>query len=335
MVGMSRHAPHAVTTAMPRMDWFALLRGLECLSPDRPRIGHGVRPGDEPVRLHHAMSLGFAPDAIDGLEADDRGYTQIRSHHLGLWGPNGALPLHLTEYALERHRTHRDDTLGAFADIFHHRVLAQFYRAWAQAQPCVQADRNSDDGFKAFIGAFIGVDGVDGEDGTLPGPFLRFMAGHLVNRSRHAEGLENMLSTLFRMPVQVETQMPGYLCLEAEDLLRLGHPAARLGIATTCGDRVPHATGHVRLHLGPMDMDTYVQLLPGHEGRRLLVAMVWCYAGGECRWDAQMSLCAGAAPAPVLGIQGHLGWTLWLGGAPTDRDVAALQITPATTRTYS
>ena len=51
----------------------------------------------------------------------------------GLFGPDGPLPLHLTEYARDRRRNFRDPTLQRFADIFHHRALSLLWRAWADS----------------------------------------------------------------------------------------------------------------------------------------------------------------------------------------------------------
>ena len=39
-----------------------------------------------------------------------------------------------------------------FLDLFHHRFLALFYRAWAQAQPHVSRDRPDDDRFAVYVG---------------------------------------------------------------------------------------------------------------------------------------------------------------------------------------
>lgn len=65
----------------------------------------------------------------------------------GMLGPNGPLPLHLTEYARSRSIHAGDQTLVRFLDIFHHRFMALFYRAWAQAQPTVSLDRPGEDRF--------------------------------------------------------------------------------------------------------------------------------------------------------------------------------------------
>ena len=56
---------------------------------------------------------------------------------MGLFGPQGALPLHLTAYALERRDRANDRTFVDFCDIFHHRLLCMFYWAWADARPQV------------------------------------------------------------------------------------------------------------------------------------------------------------------------------------------------------
>ena len=52
----------------------------------------------------------------------------------GLFGANGPLPLHLTEYAYGRQLQAGDPSFARFADIIHHRFLGLFHRAWAQAQ---------------------------------------------------------------------------------------------------------------------------------------------------------------------------------------------------------
>ena len=44
---------------------------------------------------------------------------------LGLLGPQGALPLHLTNYAHYRQQHTNDTTLVRFLDVFHHRVLTR------------------------------------------------------------------------------------------------------------------------------------------------------------------------------------------------------------------
>ena len=89
------------------------------------------------MRLAQEASVVFAPATLAGCGAG-RGRTAgaaAACSFFGLFGPDGPLPLHLTEYARDRRRNHRDPTFERFADLFHHRALSLFYRAWANAQP--------------------------------------------------------------------------------------------------------------------------------------------------------------------------------------------------------
>src|SRR5690606_14796173 len=110
---------------------FEALRRLECAHPGKPRLGQAARPLDEPVRLGQRASLAFPPRSIDSLQPGVDGCPpKLRTLTLGLFGPHGALPLHLTEHAIERESA-SDPTFAAFADLFHHRMIALWYRAWA------------------------------------------------------------------------------------------------------------------------------------------------------------------------------------------------------------
>ena len=123
-------------------------------------------------------------------------------HFFGLFGPDGPLPLHLTEYARDRSRNHRDPSLQRFADIFHHRALSLFYRAWANSRPTISFDRPEDDRFALYTGALIGLgmESLRNRD-AMPDLTKLHFAGHLSCQTRHAEGLASILSEFFKMPV--------------------------------------------------------------------------------------------------------------------------------------
>ena len=134
-------------TARPyAFDFFYVLRRLEATHPHRPRLGVAARPADEPIRLGQEPLLDFAPAALSGVRpARDARPPVIEVRFLGLLGPNGPLPLHLTEYARDRMLHHGDTTFARFLDLINHRFLLLFYRAWAQAQPVTNLDRRDDD----------------------------------------------------------------------------------------------------------------------------------------------------------------------------------------------
>ena len=104
-------------------DFFALLRRIESLRPEAPRFGRALRPALEPLRLGQKAELAFAVSALAGFEHGSIGAPRLLVRFFGLFGPQGPMPLHLTEYVRERRRQHADPTPEHFFDIFHHRLL--------------------------------------------------------------------------------------------------------------------------------------------------------------------------------------------------------------------
>jgi predicted component of type VI protein secretion system len=141
-------------------DFFQIMRRLESISrdrPERPRFGAALRPVEEPIRLGQDPSLSFAPAALSVLRPGKNGAPPLLAvHFLGLLGPNGPLPLHLTEYVRDRMRNSGDHTMSRFLDLFHHRMLMFFYRAWASARATVAADMPQTNRFLTYDGSLIG-----------------------------------------------------------------------------------------------------------------------------------------------------------------------------------
>ncbi|MFZ0709303.1 MAG: type VI secretion system baseplate subunit TssG, partial [Terrimicrobiaceae bacterium] len=86
-------------------DFFRALRLLESRFPKKPRIGKSLTPRDDPVRFGQVPSLAFSPSTLAEFHAgDDAHPAKLSVNFLGLFGPNGPIPLHITEYARERQR---------------------------------------------------------------------------------------------------------------------------------------------------------------------------------------------------------------------------------------
>ena len=308
--------------------FYQAMRRLEAAWPDRPRFGRSSRPTQDPLRLAQEPSVIFAPSTLAGWEpGQDERPTRLLVHFFGLFGPDGPLPLHLTEYARDRRRNHRDPTFQRFADIFHHRALSLFYRAWANPRPTVSFDRPEDDRFALYIGALIGLgmDSLRNRD-AMPDLTKLHFAGHLANQTRHAEGLASILSAFFRMPVRIECFIGTWLTLPAADRTRLGSsPAtASLGRTTLLGERSWSRQHKFRVVFGPLSLKEYLRLLPGGLSFHRLVPIVRNYAGDTLEWDVNLILRRDEVPPTELGRFGRLGWTSWL--MPRSKNVDAADL---------
>jgi type VI secretion system protein ImpH len=307
-------------------DFHQALRRIECASPGSPRFGTALRPADEPVRLGQEPSMGFAPASLSGLAQGQAGAPpRLEVRFFGLFGPNGPLPLHLTEYAHARQLQAADPTFARFADIIHHRFLSLFHRAWAQAQPCVSLDRPGDDSFGRYVGALAGLGqpGLRQQD-ALP-DFAKLHHAALLNRQvRNAEGLSQIIAGFFRVPVVVEQFVGHWMPIRQRDHSRLGMVGNVLGRNALVGSRVWDRQHKFRLRVGPLDLAQYTEFLPGGRGVVQLRACVRNYVGLEYCWDAQLLLGADSVPPLRLGQSGRLGYTSWLGRRPGTAPAADL-----------
>ncbi len=296
--------------------FYAIMRMLEAVHPESPRFGRSIRPQQDALRLAQEPSVIHAPAALSSFEAGDVDRPdRLLVHFFGLFGPDGPLPLHLTEYARDRRRNHNDATFQRFADIFHHRAISLFYRAWADVRPTVSFDRPEQDRFGDYVGALIGLStpGLRNRD-SMPDLTKLHFAGLLALQTRNAEGLGQILSEFFTMPVRVESFIGGWLRLPAQDYTRLGdgEATAGLGRSAVLGGKVWSRQHRFRLVFGPLDLANYERLLPGGLSFHRLVPIVRNYAGDQLVWDISLILQADEVPDLRLGQQGRLGWTTWL-----------------------
>lgn len=305
-------------------DLFQALRRLECVYAERPRFGESARVADDPVRLAQQPSCTFAPTTLAALRPGRDGRApRLEIYAYGLFGPNGPLPLHLTEYARDRARNNADPTFARFADIFHHRMMSLLYRAWADAEPTVSLDRPARDRFATYTGALCGygMPGLRERDTLGHRPRLHF-AGLLAAPARHPDGLCAILADYFRLPVRIEEYVGHWLELPEESRCRLGESRASgtLGMNACIGARVWDRQYKFRIVMGPLTLADYERLLPGGDGLDCLRAWVQSYVGDEFAWDVNLILAREEVPRLALGGTGRLGWTSWLGGTRARTD---------------
>lgn len=305
---------HTLHDRASHFDFHAVMRRLESLNRHLPRWGEALRPSDEPVRLGQVPSLAFQASQLASFDlADDIRPARLWVNFLGLLGANGPLPLHLTEYVRSRLRHSGDPTLTAFLNIFNHRILVLFQRAWSMARPTVALDRSEQNAFDAYAGALMGIGLPELQHRSSVHDHAKFYyLGRLSPAVKNAEGLRAILNDYFGYPTQIEEFVGEWLDLPEESRWRLGWSAevSKLNDSTILGKRVWRCDHKFRVVLGPLESDDFRALLPGNPQLEHLKAMVRAYTGDEYEWDLRLILAENASRQVKLAAGDRLGlWT--------------------------
>jgi type VI secretion system protein ImpH len=305
-----------LTAAPEQYTLFSALRRIEQAYRDRPRLGESRKAADDPVRIAQRPHLYFAPNDVAAFGAGETAVPRVEQHSFGIFGPNGALPLHLTELAYSREHQADDPALSDFVNAFQHRFASLFYRAWADSDPCTSFDRIDRDDFRLYIGALIGIGPPAARDRDSVLDYAKLArVGLFAPQSRSAEALEQILTEYFELPVELIPFVGGWLDISDDSRSRLGvRPEhVTLGLGATLGSMTWQCQSRFEIALGPVGISEFVNFLPGARGLTQLKALVRLYTNEEWSWQVRLLLEPGQIPPLRLGESGWLGWTSWLG----------------------
>lgn len=312
--------------------FFHALRQIECCFDDKPLIGQARRPEDEAFRFGQEVSLAFESSTLSQFIPSKEGRpARLNQRFLGLFGPNGAMPLHITEYVRSRQHNYHDHTLARFADIFHHRMISLYYRARANTEPAFSFDRPAQDQFASYVASISGLSGQSLRNrDAMPDLAKLHYTGLLSNQAKNADGLIAILADFFKLPVKLLEFVGEWLAIEKEDLSRLGESVrtGQLGISVVLGSRVWSCQHKFRIIFGPLNLEQYQSLLPSGKRLQTLVAIVQNYIGYEFNWDVNLVLRQSEVPMARLDGQSPLGLCCWLGKRQKNTDADDLLLNP-------
>jgi type VI secretion system protein ImpH len=308
-------------------EFFQAVTLLQRLHSDRQPVGRFSKPEDEAVHFHANNTLAFPASQIQQIEYPENVPPQMLVNFMGLTGPMGVLPYCYTELILERARA-KDRTLPAFLDIFNHRMISFFYRAWEKHRFPVTYYLGDEDLFTHHLLDLIGLGTAGLQDRqAVPDDALLHFAGLLGLQSRSAAALEAILSDYFQVPVEVE-QFSGawyrldastQTCMEEDD-----NDSQQLGGGAVVGDEIWDQRSRVRVKLGPLTLAQYRDFLPEGTAFEPLRALTKFFCNDEFDFEVQLMLARDEAPRCEVGFEGdaapRLGWVTWLKSAPLDRD---------------
>ncbi len=346
MAAESRPADSAVTEAGParplrrqpelegalerepwRFDFFQAVRVLERLDPERKPVGRFFRPREEVVRFAANPSVVFPASPIQSLERRPEGPARMVVNFMGLFGPSGVLPQAYTELIMARIRE-RDYALRDFLDLFNHRLISLFYRAWERYRFGIPYERGEKDRLSAVLLNLIGL-GTPGLENrqAVEDHALLYYAGLLAQFPRSATALEQVLSDYFDVPVEVEQFVGGWYRLDPQVLGRLEDGAEeyeQLGVGAVIGDEVWESQARVRVRLGPLRLEEYLEFLPTGSAFAPLRSLIRFFAGDQFDFEVQLVLRRDEVPFCELGAETRaaprLGWVSWMRWSPMRRD---------------
>ncbi|HAA72243.1 MAG TPA: type VI secretion system baseplate subunit TssG [Planctomycetaceae bacterium] len=331
-----------------RFDFFQAVRLLRLAAAANDKanrtLAEDFPPAEELVRFRTLVSQGFPESSISQFSDidDDDGPpcpAEMTVSFLGLVGPSGVLPAHYTTLLIERMRQ-KDFALRDFLDIFHHRLIAWFYRAWekyrfpiAYERQALNPEPQGDDLFTRCLLSLVGM-GTDRLQNRqqLDDRNLLYFAGHFAHAPRNAINLESSVTELFEVPARVCQFEGQWLYLPATEQSQLTaaewntNANNQLGVCAVAGTRVWSVENRIRIQLGPLDYETFCEFSPmGSQRWVQLAEFVRTYIGPAFDFDIQPVLRSSEIPRCQLGGKGipaRLGWNTWLTNADCTNDAS-------------
>ena len=315
-----------------------ILRAARKAGHTRAGVGGDALPALEPVRFRAATGMRFPANEITALGSDEADKRELTVAFMGLTGPSGVLPDHYTELVVQRRRA-RDPALAEFLDLFNHRSIGLFYRAWAKHRLPVRFEESRlpfHDPFSLALASVIGLgfssqrhQAAQGAGGMLG------MAGTLGRKVRSTDAVRRLISTLIDVPVRVDEFQGRWIDIVPGECTRLAKSLpgdrnfAGLGTEAVAGVRVWDVQSRFRVRLGPLSLSEFRSFFELDGPGKLLSRVVREAIGPTMDFDLQLVLKADAVPELKLDDEhapARLGQTTWI-GEPTirrDRDEAVL-----------
>lgn len=337
-------------------EFFQAVRLLGRIFPERKQVGTTARPAEECARFvtfanggdfkQSQLAMAFPASPIHDIQSrqDSSEPVQMVIAFMGLTGTQGVLPLCYTELLLET-KAAKDNSLAAFLDLFNHRLVSLFYRAWEKHRPAVLYEiaasrKQQPDPLTQYLFDLIGM-GTRGLHGRLgiSDESLLLYAGLIAQRPHSASALRGILRDYFGMPVEIDQCIGSWYELEDADRCYLSEELERnqLGVGSFIGDEVWDQQARFRLRVGPVDLERFKEFLPDTRPMEKFVGLTRFLVGQSMVFDVQVFLHAEEVPyfrlddegyrsenrgsgSPIESDSVRLGWMGWLKTNTFDAD---------------
>jgi type VI secretion system protein ImpH len=316
-----------------RFEFFQAVRLLERLHPNLKPVGRHEHPRDEVARFRTHVSMAFPAsevyDVAAATEPAEEGPLPptMWVTFMGLAGSLGVLPRNWTQMLSDPAQKGQTAALRDFLDIFNHRLISLFYRAWEKYRFPIAYERQAADSFTQYLYCLIGM-GTRGLQRRLgvSDEILLYYAGLLSQRPRSAAALEGVLQDYFNVPVAVEQFTGQWFLMNVDALTSLGAGGQnnQLGVNAALWERIWDPQARFRVKLGPLTYPQFQDFLPTSDAYRHVVELTRFFVGEELSFEVQPVLRADQVPWCALGVNQstRLGWGMWLKTEPFVEDTS-------------
>ena len=340
-------SPRALLQSEPyRFGFFQAVRLLglsaHANSADEFRpVGEDFSPDEEMVRFRALASHAFPASSIASMEGGGQGdgeenrQLQMVVTFMGFTGPSGVLPQHYTRMLIDRIRR-RDFALRDFWDLFNHRIISHFYRAWQKNQFAISYEaaalKQRTDPFSLGLFSLLGQ-GTAGLRRRLEVDDEAFLyyGGQFARFPRSAISMECVIADHFGLPTRIRQFQGQWLSLNSQEQTRMPSSESslagnnQLGVSAIAGERVWSIESKFRIRFGPLNYQQFRRLTPMGDRLLPLAQFVRRYIGRDLDFDVQLVLRRDQVPPCVLSGDPaggpRLGWTTWIHNGDLAADV--------------
>jgi len=226
-------------------------------------VGYDSNPKLELIKFTATQKFGYPGNAITKIEniglKDSLTKVNIEVSFMGLTGCSGALPQFYSELVMQRLRF-KDTTMRDFYDMFNHRLISLYYRAWKKYKPSLNHtnDKKLKDPYTKILGLL---------SGGYRESQLHF-SGMYSRKVSNVSDLQSILTYYLGCDVKIKQmigqwkslQQQEQTCLASRTLFEGQH--ARLGIDTVVGKQVWDISSLIEISISTQSITKAKKLLP-------------------------------------------------------------------------
>lgn len=305
-----------------RFGFFPAVHLLHRLQTDRQAVGELGPISKEALRFRQSTKLIFHPGDVDSIEVKED-VPVLTATFLGLFGTASPLAVHFSEKVIEAEEND-EFSLRAFYDIFHHRLISLYYRAWKKYRVHASFHTGGEDSATKRLLCFVGSDGhgATAESGLEKLESLA-IAPLLAMRARPPRVLLLALQRLLPgIAVRIEPFILRKAAIHEEDRMRLGVSCNRLNVDCTLGAHIQDRSARFRVILGPMSYSRCEAFMPGGADYPVVRRVIEQFTRGTLECELDVLLEEEGSPGFILGGQrpSSLGVNTRLGGGRAGKE---------------